>query len=316
MELYEFQKQLMSKQLDRFYIFTGEEIGIMNVYIQKIPFPVVRLDDVSDAYRAMSKSGKISQNRCYVVRDDMSYFKSDDLWDKVQSGFNKSKDTLIVVYTKMDKRSKFYKKYQKDLVVFDKLDTSILSKYVTAKLPDLSGKEIKFLVENVCENDYSHLMNELDKINTYVLANNNSISNSAAFKKMIEDGTIHSAIGDITFQFTDAIVMRDYSTVSDLLPKIRQKKESEIMILSVLYDNLKQIFMVQSLGNGASEICKRTGLTPWQAKMAKSKMGYYDTQHLLDSMEIVRSIEVGVKTGSIPSEISLEYAILGIMRGE
>lgn len=326
MKLHELQKQIVSRELDKVYVFTGEEIGIMDIYLDKIysvvGCDVVRVDSVQEAYSKMTQRRISGAPRCFVVRDDKDFLKQDKVWATVFSLAAKSSDFLILVYSSMDKRSKFYKQNTDMLTEFEKLSPEMLSKYISKELPGIKERDAISLAE-MCECNYSRILLECDKIRQYVHSTQKSgivegvwdaaVDYGQALKILVEQGVIFQPIGDITFKFTDAILTRNYRDASRYLREARQKQEPEIMVLSILYNGFKQILMVQGLGKDQSEPVKRTGLTPWQVKMAKEKQGHYSISELIDALKIVRFVEKGIKTGQIEAEISLEYVIVNIM---
>ena len=322
MKLHELQKQIIYKELDKVYVFTGEEIGIMDVYLDKIysvvGCDVVRMDSVQESYAKMTQRRISGAPRCFVVRDDKEFLKQDKIWGTVFSLADKSPDYLILVYSSMDKRSKFYKQNTEMLTEFEKLSPEMLAKYIRKELPGMKERDACKLAE-ICECNYSRILLECDKIRQYVAAQKRKvpfavdINYGAALKTLVEQGVIFQPIGDITFKFTDAILTRDYKNTSRYLREARQKGESEIMVLSILYNGFKQILMVQGLGRNQSEPVKRTGLTPWQVKMAKEKQGHYSISELIEALKIVRFVEKGIKTGQIDADVSLEYVIVNIM---
>lgn len=320
MKLHELQKQIVSKDLDKVYVFTGEEIGIMDIYLDKIysvvGCDVVRMDSVQEAYAKMTQRRISGAPRCFVVRDDKEFLKQDKIWGTVFSLANKSPDYLILVYSSMDKRSKFYKQNTEMLTEFEKLSADMLSKYISKELPGIKDRDSCKLAE-ICECNYSRILLECDKIRQYVAAvkrhTGQSMDYGAALTLLVESGVIFQPIGDITFKFTDAILTRNYKDASRYLREARQKQEPEIMVLSILYNGFKQILMVQGLGRDQSEPVKRTGLTPWQVKMAKEKQGHYSISELIEALKIVRFVEKGIKTGQIDADVSLEYVIVNIM---
>ena len=320
MKLHELQKQIVSKELDKVYVFTGEEIGIMDIYLDKIysvvGCDVVRMDSVQEAYAKMTQRRISGAPRCFVVRDDKEFLKQDKIWGTVFSLANKSPDYLILVYSSMDKRSKFYKQNTEMLTEFEKLSADMLSKYISKELPGIKDRDSCKLAE-ICECNYSRILLECDKIRQYIAAVKRHIGQSmdygAALTLLVESGVIFQPIGDITFKFTDAILTRNYKDASRYLREARQKQEPEIMVLSILYNGFKQILMVQGLGRDQSEPVKRTGLTPWQVKMAKEKQGHYSISELIEALKIVRFVEKGIKTGQIDADMSLEYLIVNIM---
>lgn len=320
MKLHELQKQIVSKELDKVYVFTGEEIGIMDIYLDKIysvvGCDVVRMDSVQEAYAKMTQRRISGAPRCFVVRDDKEFLKQDKIWGTVFSLANKSPDYLILVYSSMDKRSKFYKQNTEMLTEFEKLSADMLSKYISKELPGIKDRDSCKLAE-ICECNYSRILLECDKIRQYIAAvkrhTGQSMDYGAALTLLVESGVIFQPIGDITFKFTDAILTRNYKDASRYLREARQKQEPEIMVLSILYNGFKQILMVQGLGRDQSEPVKRTGLTPWQVKMAKEKQGHYSISELIEALKIVRFVEKGIKTGQIDADVSLEYVIVNIM---
>ena len=134
-----------------------------------------------------------------------------------------------------------------------------------------------------------------------------------AFLQLKEQGVIYQPIGDITFKFTDAIVMRDHSKTAEYLLQAKAKNEPEIMVLSILYNTFKQILMVQGLGRDQTNAVQRTGLTSWQVNMAKQKQGYYSIGELVRALKMVRQVEKDIKTGQIDIQDSLDYLIVNIM---
>ena len=322
MKLHELQKQIVSKELDKVYVFTGEEIGIMDIYLDKIysvvGCDVVRMDSVQESYAKMTQRRISGAPRCFVVRDDKEFLKQDKIWNTVFSLANKSSDFIILIYSSMDKRSKFYKQNTDMLTEFEKLTPDMLAKYINKELPGIQDRDSVRLAE-MCECNYSRILLECDKIRQYVAAQKRKVPFSVdincgeALKTLVEQGVIFQPIGDITFKFTDAILTRNYKDASRYLREARQKQEPEIMVLSILYNGFKQILMVQGLGRDQSEPVKRTGLTPWQVKMAKEKQGHYSISELIEALKIVRFVEKGIKTGQIDADVSLEYVIVNIM---
>lgn len=315
MKLHELQQQIISKTPDKLYVFYGEEVGIMDVYLSKlysvVSADVVRVETVQEAYTKMSQKKLSGGRRCFVVRDDKEFFKNDKVWSKVFTQVNNSSDYLILIYSSMDKRSKFYKQNADMMTEFEKLSSEMLSKYIIKELPGMSTKDATELAE-MCECNYNRIMLECDKIKQYA-ASKSTDNYGACMQKLVQQGIIYQPIGDITFKFTDAILTRNLKDTAEYLRQARLKAEPDIMVLSILYNGFRQILMVQGLGKDQSEPVKRTGLTAWQVKMAKEKQGHYTIPELINALKVIRFAEKGIKTGQLDSEVSLEYVIANIM---
>ena len=315
MKLPDLQKQIVSKNIDRVLLLFGEEVAIMDVYLDKIykvtGGDVLRFDSVKEAYAKMvQKRITTGASRVFVVRDDKDFLKADKEWRKVFTAAESGADYLILIYSSMDRRSKFYKQNQEKLCEFEKLSSSVLAGYINRLLPGMSAAEQEQLAQ-VCECGYSRILLEADKVKHYAAVSR--LDYGEAFRELLKQGVIHQPIGDITFLFTDAILTRNMKDTAKYLLQAKAVGESEILTLSVLYNGFKQILMVQGLGRDQSEPCKRTGLTPWQVKMAKEKQGHYSIEELVNALKVIRFVEKGIKTGAIDADIAVEYVIVNIM---
>lgn len=315
MKLPDLQKQIVSKNIDHVLLLFGEEVAIMDIYLDKIykavGGDVLRFDSVKDAYaKLVQRRITTNASRVLVVRDDKEFLKADKEWAKVFTAAENSGDCVILIYSTMDRRSKFYKQNQERLCEFEKLSSSVLAGYIDKLLPGMSASEKEQFAE-VCECSYSRILLEADKVSHW--ANVRRYSCGEAFKELLKRGVIYQPIGDITFSFTDAILTRNLKDTAKYLLQAKAIGESEILTLSVLYNGFKQILMVQGLGRDQSEPCKRTGLTPWQVKMAKEKQGHYTIPELVNALKVIRFVEAGIKMGTIDADIAVEYVIVNIM---
>lgn len=129
-----------------------------------------------------------------------------------------------------------------------------------------------------------------------------------AFEKLLEDGTIHQFPKDAIFDFVDAILDRKVNQVYDLFRQCQEVGEGTLVMLSVLYNNVKAVLQVQSCDN--KDITGTTGLTGWQIKCAKEKAGVYSNEDLMYLMKLIQKVEKGIKTGLIEDSIAVEYILV------
>lgn len=316
MKLTDLHKQIVSKNIDRVLLLYGEETAIMDIYLDKIykvtQSDVIRVDTVREAYaKLVQRRITTGASRLFIVREDTDFLKADKEWGKVFNAAENSNDRLIIVYAALDKRSKFYKQNQERLCEFEKLNSAMLAKYVDALLPNMRKSEQEQFAE-LCECSYSRILLEADKVKRYAEATH-SLDYGHCIQELLKQGVIYQPIGDITFQFTDAILTRNRRETAKYLLQAKAVGESEILTLSVLYNGFKQILMVQGLGSDQSDAVKRTGLTPWQVKMAKEKQGHYSIAELVNALRVITDAERGIKTGTIDADIAVEYVIVNIM---
>ena len=198
MDILDVKRQIVENTLSKVYLFIGEDIEIQNRYIARVAEvqhqKVKRVDSVSDVLKAGNAS-LFSEHYCYVCRDDMEFYKAENAWsiiDDMNMPFG-SDNTLILLYTAIDKRSKFYSKFSDLLVVFNHLDSYVLKKHIKQHLMLTSDNANRLL--RVCDNDYGQLLSEMDKVEQYKCAYP-SMSDDQVFHLLLDTGAIYTPAED------------------------------------------------------------------------------------------------------------------------
>ena len=269
----------------------------------------IYMDSVNEVYKDCVRPRIVegSKSRLYVLVDDKEYLADSNLWKTMDIAADISNSTIVFIYSKLDKRSSLYK--SGTVFEFEKMSEEILVKYV-AKLVTMSEKQMRSLIQ-MCDRDYSRILLECDKICQY--SNALVLPHGESFEELVRCGLIYEPVGDITFKLTDAYVLRDFLSLIHYLDQAKRKSEPEILVLSVLYGSLRQILLVQGLGSDTSNMTARTGLSAYQAKLANDRKGNYSTQELVDALRLVRSVEIGIKTGKIEPAIALDYVAIKLL---
>lgn len=308
MELLQLRNKIISKEKDNFYIFTGPEVKIMDIYIDMINklhgIEKVRDDDVKTVFSKTKNINKIMKEKLYIVRDDIEFTKHDESWQNLDSMLNKN--VLILVYTTIDKRGKFYKYYKDKIVNFEKLNVEQLSKYVLRELGNNFQHSNK--LATICDLDYSRILLECDKIKTYAKICNCDYNKS--FESLIELGNIYVPINNVIFDFTDSIMKRQVDQCFKLWKSLKKNQESPIKVLSILYNSMRNVLIVQGSTNPTSS---NTGLSGWNIKCAKELSGYYSIEELLRNLYVIREVEKGIKTGTCDQEIAIDYLLVNVL---
>lgn len=310
MDITAVKQQIQKKEPQHFYIFVGEEVAVMDMYINKIAECInvkpTRADSVVDIMPKLTTNSFLSVPQCYVIREDNEFIKSDAVQDffddKIQD-----KNIVILCFYSLDKRTKLYKAYNDSIVYFERLNEQILSKYVHKEI-DLSERNTRMLIE-ICENDLSRIYLEIDKVKVY--ADKTGSNYDQAFMQLIEDGVIYEPPYDAIFDFVDAVLRRKVKLAYNLYQQCQDIGEANMTLLSVLYSNAKSVLQVQSCTS--KDIAKSTGLTGFQIKLAKEKMGHYRNRELVDMMKLIQKVERSIKTGEIDDIMSIEYVLVNVL---
>lgn len=318
MNIIDLQQSIVKKQNKHLYILTGDEIYIRDVYIQHIvdafsnDLPV-RCDTVSQAMKHIQKPRISGSVRVFIVSDDKTYTKEEKAWQTVNNAVINGTDILILTYSSIDKRGKFYKQHKDIVCEFEKLSDDMLHKYISKDI-ELCEENINKLIK-LCNGNYNRIRLEIDKIKQFAESIRNCVgcTYDTAFTKLLANGAFYEEIGDITFKFTDAILLHNMEDILKYKMQAKQIKEPEILTLSVLFKSLLQIYMVQSLPKGTKDISKKLNMTPWQVKMAREKSGVYTNEDILYMLQQIIKVEQGIKMGKIDSAIAIDYLLINIL---
>lgn len=311
MNITDVKTDIKNKAIKPYYIFAGDEIEVQRIYINKIAevlgYDVVRADSIADVWSNIISPTLFDKPSVYVVRDDKDLLQDEILQRQIEQ--NKLNDNVIInLLSTIDKRTKFYKSNSDKIVLFERLSTEMLIKYCS-KLTTLNKRNCERFIA-ICENDYARILLEIDKIKQYQ-AKFSNLSDDEIFEQFVAEGTISIPPKDAIFDLVDAILKRQVDRVYNLYEQCKAVGEANMVILSVLFTNTKQVLQVQACEG--SDISKSTGLTGWQIKNAKDKLGYYSNFELKDILRLIQQVQKGIITGKIEDDMSIEYLLVNIL---
>ena len=316
MNLMDLKSDIVGNSLKNFYIFTGDEIGIINIYLNQMAkvksLRILREESVVDVWGKASVRGMFaSEPAIYVVRGDKDFQKQESSWDTIVSGLKDN--VLILLYDKLDSRLKFGKHFKDYVVQFDKLDKPVLVKYVAQKLK-YNGEFIDKFVD-MCGGSYDVCMLECDKLLTYQKGTEDRDGWTATlpdcFKRLVQDGTIYQSQETDVFEFVDAVCRRDANLAFSLSSRLLEDGASSINILGTLYTSLRAILLIQCCtGSNISEI---TGLDNGTIFYNKKRTGHYATSELVRAVKLIAKTVEGIKSGLIDDVYATDYILVSIM---
>ena len=310
MEISQVKSDIKQNTLKPIYIFIGEELEVMNIYLKQMSTKgnkqLFRTDTFRQVYKTCKSPKMMSEPKLYVVRDDNEVLTNEKIHKLLTDTEWVKNNVLVLVFTTIDKRSKFYKSYKDTIVEFNPLESPILKKYIQKQI-SLSDKNCDKLIE-VCESNYGRILLEIDKIKRF--DHEMTIGKDNAFEHLLYDGTIYQPPKDAIFDFVDAVLNRS-SKCFDLYEQCLAVGEASMVMLSVLYNNAKQTLQVQSCQS--KDIGKTTGLTGWQIQCAKKYVGRYKTSELIHIMKLIRNMEIGIKTGKVEEKFAVPYILVNIL---
>ena len=306
----EVKKHIKDKKPLSYYVFTGEELEVMNIYVKKIAevasANINRADTLSSVFSKIQNRSFLSEKTCFVIRDDKEYLSAEEIWPKLESSELQGGNIVIMLYTNLDKRSKFYKHTENSLVTFEKLSESNLIHEIQKRV-QLNEKNAKMLIY-VCESDLGRILQEIDKIKQY---SDGKLLDDDSFEHLIKDGTIYQPPTDAIWDFVDAVLTHKVRASFGLMEEALEFGNPTLTLISVLYKDVKQLLQVQACTS--SDVASSTGLSGWDIKRASSRKKIYTNRELINAMKIIREVERGIKSGNIDESMALDYILVNIL---
>ena len=315
MTIIDLKDQIIKNNLSNFYIFTGTEIGIINIYLQqmsnKLSLPITRADSILSIYgRCQGGSLFGDSTGFYVIRDDRDFMKQEQLFDTIKTSIRKN--VIVLLYDKIDSRLKFGKHFKDDIVAFEKLTPNVLKSYIKKEIP-LSDKNIETLME-VCGGSYDMCMLEVDKISQFVMSGEirgYDMTYDEAFTDLLECGVIYQPEETDVFKFTDAVCNRNKKLAFELEQVLMANNNSSINILGTLYNSMKSVMLIQVCER--KNISEVTGLDNRLIYFNKKYVGKYSSGELVKAIKLISKVIEGVKNGWIDDVYATKFVLVNIL---
>ena len=311
MTVNELKINIINNSINNLYVFYGEEHEVQKVYITKIAeISDSELEYIDSISEALSSSGSslFSIKKCFVCLDNdivkSSNFEKDFAKIKQSLGEN----CLILQFTKLDKRSKFYTYATEnlDIIEFEKLNPVVINKHLLDMSTLKVGSATK--LAEVCDYDYGRCLLELDKIKRY--SDVKKFNCDVGFQELYNANIIYEDSESKVFDFVDSVLGCKPKQAFNLLQECKDVNEPTMKLLSVLFTGLKHLLQVQAC---SGDISASTGLSAWEIKNVQKFQGIYRNYELINAIRLIQNVESGIKTGKIEEQIALDYVLVNIL---
>lgn len=293
--LLDLQTQIREGSLLPFYIFTGEEIELQNIYLKQMG-NVIRVDRVADIYNKITSKLISGKFVVYVVRDDMDFIKSEKTWSSISDRIRNV--VLVIQVTTPNKCKKFIKELNDCVVEFNHMTTKQLLNVVNM---DCSVSNKQYFIE-ACNNDLNTINNYLD------------IFKRAGIKelnKKIVDEYIPTKEDVTVFQLADAVMRKDEQLTFKLLDQLLEDKNNVMGIIYAIYSQLHKCVLVEGY-RGEKNISKVTGINSWICNNIL-RDNRIEPSKLLTALRLVQKYDKGIKTGKYDGVIACYSLIVEIL---
>ena len=304
MNLVDLKTKLVMNELPDLMIFTGEETGVMEIYIQqiinKLNLPVSKASSVADIFKLCSGNSFFKSKKLFIVSDDLDFIKNGSGWDNIKKLNNK----IILRYHNYDSRLGFWKKFEQETVVFERMNLNVLVNHLSKEF-NLPVHYTTILAQN-CDCDYIRCKIELNKVICYSKAK--GISLEDAFRICLNDGVLCLDTNSTIDDFINSVVTRNYNKMFQLYSILEKQGIAALKILNFLYNSFKGILVAQTI-HSARNVQQNTGINYYQYMKSKELSGHYTNEHIEDILYRIMQVEQGIKSGTISETISVDYLL-------
>ena len=290
--LMDLMADIRSNSLKPLYIFIGDEIGLMNVYLGNIQPSVIRESSVLATLPSLTQRSLISENKVYAVRDDKEFLANDSRWKRLE---DIRYGTLILMYTKIDGRSKFLKQFESNVITFDRMTPPQLLNHFS-KSVNFPTKLLEQIIE-LCDRDYSRIANELDKLNRVSLPTESAVTE-----------LVHREIEFQVFEAVDSVIRYEPTRAFGFLEVLLAKPDNILGFLTLLYNQ----FSAAARIFGTHE-AKESNTNIKQFTINKLKGNFnYSLSSAFEGMTIIGEIIEGIKSGLYTDIVGVQICLLKI----
>ena len=290
--LMDLMADIRSNSLKPFYIFIGDEIGLMNVYLGNIQPSVIRESSVLVTLPSLTQRSLISENKVYAVRDDKEFLANDSRWKRLE---DIRYGTLILMYTKIDGRSKFLKQFEDIVITFDRMTSSQLLNHF-AKSVNFPTPLLEQIIE-LCDRDYSRIANELDKLNRVSLPTETAVNE-----------IVHRDVEFQVFEAVDSVIRYEPIIAFEYLEILLATQDNVLGFLTLLYTQFSAAARIL----GSSD-AKESTINVKQFTINKIKSNFnYSLYSAFKGMTIIGDIIEGIKSGLYTDTLAVQICLLKI----
>lgn len=292
-------KSKMLKQDDIFpIVFTGNEIGIMDIYLEEIgriyKTQVKKVDSFQVAFNNSKQKNLFGEkNIIYVIKNDKNFYKDENQWKFLE---NQNK-RFIFIYDNVDSRTKFSKEFEDKIIVFESLDSKQLARYIIRDT-NLSKEYAEEMALN-CGLDYLTIRMETDKLIRY--KNIFKLNINDAYIKAMNEKILQIRWDDLFEDFVSLVMKRNIVAALQEWRGLKQSGESELKALAFIYNSFKQLLLV-----------KYEQANLYFTNLLKPFVKLYSIQEIEDIIYILQKLELDVKTGRLELNLLMDYILVSI----
>lgn len=176
-----------------------------------------------------------------------------------------------------------------------------LKKICTMYKVNISDSTLNYLIE-VSGTSLQDLINEIRKLIEYV-------GEGGTITEKDVDSLSSKQIESVIWDLTNSIAERKTDKVLEVLNNLIYKKEPFPVILKVLYDHFKKLYLCKEAVKLNKDVTNALGLKPnqtWLIPKYKKQVSYFKGDDLRNILDEISNLDYNSKIGNIDAEVGLK----------
>ena len=217
-KLEDLKTDLLNNKVEKFYIFYGNDVGIRQHYINKISTYFQQklvVDNWLNIKSYIGANSLISGRKLILIYNDEDFLNQEsknieNLIYKINNDFS-----CIFVYDLAGttfKNTNLFKYFADYITEFQAVQSNIALEFIADELPDINELTASELAYN-CENLYSNILLEADKIKSY--QNETGVSQQVAFESLKNKNQLLFKQQDfVSNEFMNCVLQGNFTNLS------------------------------------------------------------------------------------------------------
>lgn len=210
----------------------------------------------------------------------------------------------FIIITNIIKNSESRKLLEKFIVTLPKLENWQIKDWAYSLLPGIPRNQIDWMLQ-ITNSDVYRVCQIIDKITLF-----NEAEQQYLFEAMVSDGEFEDLTSFNIFNYTSAIMNKDYESLAKIYHQIKSVDINEFGLLKILIQNFKSLIMVQLNPNATPE---NTGLDSKRIYAIKKQPKKYSPEQLIKAFQFLCDLDRQVKEGELPTDIMRDYMLVKIL---
>lgn len=298
MRFEQLKKELDEGKLRRLYIFTGEEKGVLQKYLNRIGVTAT-YNTMDEIIPLLSANSLFESSQCVAVLSGFDEYGYQELIDLC-----KNTHRLVLLPEKTDERKKLYKEAMHLVVNFERFTSEQLVNYVS-KILGITDYNICHTIAERCDEDVLRIEAECDKL----------ICLGEPITLELVCSIITQSPENKLFELADSIITGQNGLALKIITELKQLKTSEIQMLIVIYNRFLAVLLIKNyFAKTDFELAKMLSISPYAVSKIRRYCDYRAIEYYTEMLKELYKTEKAIKEGRVIERVAFIHLLMSLLK--